>query len=257
MGYFSAKIIDELVLGLDEALAEIDQVRERILYHKFKKTRAYEYAVHGICRRLDTLKHCSSRVYELLPPNLDHVPDRQCVKEATVHIQSFISNVIGILDNLAWVWISENDLKHRDGTDFSPREVKLSRDCRDLWRDLPINFREKVIEFREWFLHAYEWRDALVHRIPLYIPPFTVRDTELYNKIDAAAYKALIDGDIEKHRELDAEMDAMKFFSPIIMHSFSEEAEPAVFHANLLSDMKTVSVLTMLLLDNIIGEQGN
>ncbi|OSQ42785.1 hypothetical protein [Thalassospira alkalitolerans] len=249
MGYFSEQQAAELVTRLQDAVSEVTEVKAKVLLHVFQRAKASEYATHGICRRLDTLVHCSQRVFDLLAPSLEEVPEGRTVKEATVHVQSFVSNVIGVLDNIAWVWISERDLKHRNGDDFSPKEVKLSRDCRDLWRDLPLDFRNRVVEFRDWFTHASEWRDALVHRIPLYIPPFSVRDIESYNQLEGASYAALRDRNYRKLELLNEEIEKMKFFAPLIMHSFSENAQPNVFHANLVTDLMTVSVLIGSLMD--------
>lgn len=251
MGYFSAKQVDELIEGLGTALDEISACKERVLLHGFDNPSAWEYAVHGIARRLDTLSHCCTRVYDLLPPEQEEVPEAWDVKEATVHIQSFISNIIGVLDNLAWVWIIERRLKRKDGEDFAPRQVKLSKDCRELWKDLPTEFRAKIVEFREWFEHVYEWRDALVHRIPLYIPPYSVRDVETYNELEAAAHEALLKNDLMKYNEIDEKSEGMKFFAPLIKHSFSENSVPAVFHADLISDMRTVALLVSLLLSSL------
>lgn len=249
MGYFKPEVVEELVVSLRDTIDAIKHVKERVLRHPFQQPRASEYAAHGICRRLGTLIHCAERVYELLPPSLEIVPEEWNVNEATVHIQTFLSNEIGILDNLAWVWISERELKNKDGSDFHFKQVKLSRDCRVLWRDLPLEFRGKIIEFRPWLENVYEWRDALAHRIPLYIPPFSVRDVEEYKKVDEAAYQAWRKGDYQKYTELNDKAECMKFFTPLIQHSFWESSQPNVFHANLIADLKTVSLLIELMMD--------
>lgn len=255
MGYFKLDAVVELKGGLSTAIEKNLDVKIQLLHHPFKQQRAFEFAVHGICRRFDTLKHCCERVYELLPPDLEELPESETVKEATIHIQAFVSNVVGVLDNLAWVWISERELTHQDGRDFLPKEVKLSRDCRDLWRDLPLAFRQQVVEFRPWFEHISDWRDALLHRIPLYIPPFSVRDIDAYNQLEQAGYLALKEGDLDKHGAISEELEEMKFFAPLIMHSFSENPQPAVFHPNLIADMNTVSDLVSHLLKCIADLQ--
>ncbi|AJD52414.1 hypothetical protein ABIE64_003449 [Thalassospira sp. MBR-102] len=246
--YFTQEHIDQLIEGFVEAREHLNACKERFIVHEFATREAREHAHHGLCRRLETLDHAVDRVYELLPPDIDDIPPRGDVKEATIHIQASISNIIGCLDNLAWIWINERNLKHRDGSTFRTREVKLSRDCRDLWRDLPQRFRDKIVEFRDWFTHITEWRDALVHRIPLYIPPYCVRDTEQYNQLVKQANEALRNGDLELHVRLKQQYEEMHYFVPCIMHSFEEEAEPAVFHANLVADIKTIAVLANLFL---------
>ena len=54
------------------------------------------------------MHHCIERVFEILPPEQDERPSDRILFGATVFIQSFVMNIFGALDNLAWIWVSEN-----------------------------------------------------------------------------------------------------------------------------------------------------
>jgi hypothetical protein len=81
----------------------------------YKSERAKEYASHGLGRRLGTLIRAIDRVFTILPPEREDIPERDEVIDATIAIQSFVLNVFGCLDNLAWIWVYENDVKAKDG----------------------------------------------------------------------------------------------------------------------------------------------
>jgi hypothetical protein len=56
-------------------------------------------------RRFNTMHHCIERVFEILPPEQDKRPADAVLLDTAVYIQSFIMNVFGALDNLAWIWV--------------------------------------------------------------------------------------------------------------------------------------------------------
>jgi hypothetical protein len=50
----------------------------------FKTERAREFATHGFLRRVSTMHHCVERVFELIPPDRDIVPEKSSLMDATV-----------------------------------------------------------------------------------------------------------------------------------------------------------------------------
>ena len=63
------------------------------------------------------MHHCIERVFAMLPREQGERPADPVLLDATVYIQSFVMNVFGALDNLAWIWVSERPLmvgKYRD-----------------------------------------------------------------------------------------------------------------------------------------------
>ena len=47
------------------------------------------------CLRLGTLIRAIDRTFELLPPGLETIPDRNTVMDATTVVQSFVMNAFG------------------------------------------------------------------------------------------------------------------------------------------------------------------
>ena len=58
-------------------------------------------------------------------PEKQDIPSIDDTVLATMLIQSFVINVQGCLDNLAWIWVFETGLKGRDGKDLGRHVVGL------------------------------------------------------------------------------------------------------------------------------------
>jgi hypothetical protein len=78
-GYFSQKTLDELHLGRLQIREQFVVLNGRYHSRSYKSERAREYAVHGFCRRLGTLMRAVDRVYEVLPPEREDIPEREDV----------------------------------------------------------------------------------------------------------------------------------------------------------------------------------
>jgi hypothetical protein len=83
----------------------------------------------------------------------------------------------------------------------------------------------------------------LAHRIPLYIPPFIIspESADQYNKLDADKLDALREYDFQKHAELVATQQSLKFWRPWMTHSFVENSPQVVFHFQLTADFATIA----------------
>ena len=106
-------------------------------------------------------------VYKIIPPKTVRVPSRDKLFDAQINIQACIANVYGCIDNLAWVWVYEKDLdkkiqRNRVGLRNSNAQVRAS---------LRPAFRTYLEARDDWMEYLVDFRDALAHRIPLYIPP--------------------------------------------------------------------------------------
>jgi hypothetical protein len=121
--YFPADKIKELRVGHEEVQKRFIELRQRFIARKYKNGRAHEFATHGFCRRLGTLVRALALVFEILPPEREDIPERDEVVDATIAIQSFVLNSFGCLDNLAWIWVCEKNVKGKNGKDLDPKQV--------------------------------------------------------------------------------------------------------------------------------------
>ncbi|MGO6724947.1 hypothetical protein ACCS51_28755 [Rhizobium ruizarguesonis] len=248
--YFTAEQIDELKNAAGKVFAKASELKEQYVRHTFRDPKAREHAVTGFARRIDSLAHCIEVVFGALPPDLEGIPERTALVEASVNIQAFVINAAGCCDNLAWTWALEIGATQPDGVPLLQRQIGLTSECQHLWRTIPEPLRRLLTERRPWFKHIKGFRDSLAHRIPLYIPPYTVSPDNIdeYNRLEKENWDALIAGDVALHESLLQQQEKIKRFLPFIVHSYDDNSPNAVFHAQLLADFHTVEELGQLFL---------
>jgi|SRR5215471_11584505 hypothetical protein len=227
------------------------ELTARYLGRKYASERGREYATHGFCRRMGVLIHVVNRIFEVLPPEREDIPSRAEVMDATLAIQSFVINLFGCLDNLAWVWVYEKEVKGEDGKDLPFRSVGLlSKKVRSTYSP---DFRSYLDERSEWFGYVTRFRDALAHRIPLYIPPYTVKPDKVseLQRLDQALVEADRRLDLRESERLRAEQEKLGVFYPLMTGSIFEKSPGVYFHPQLISDFMTIDELGRKMMDEL------
>ena len=114
-------------------------------------------------------------------------------------------------------------------------------------------FQQHLTGLNDWFDHLEEWRHALAHRIPPYIPPYSIpKDKEaLYRQLEDRKIEPMKCGDFAECKRLKAEQDALATFLPEMRHSFEEQSGAVSFHPQLLSDFLTIEGLAQRMLEEL------
>ena len=106
--------------------------------------------------------------------------------DSTINLHAFLINIFGLLDNLAWVVIHEQQLTDKiDKKNVGLYENKTQVCFTEKFRSYLNSDRMK--KWRNEYLKNY--RDALSHRIPPYVPPKTLnpeqktQEEQIENKI--------------------------------------------------------------------------
>jgi hypothetical protein len=228
-------------------------LREDLVMREYRTARGREFAVRGFSRRLHTLSLTTQHVFELLPPEQEGVPERHVLDDVTIQVQAFVFNVFGAIDNLAWCWFFEKGLKRENGKDVPSSWIVLSPENTFLVPTLSEPFRKHIADLKAWFDVIEGYRHGLAHRIPLYIPPYSVPEDKAaeYRDLDAKVADAISRqawDEMEKH---EADQLAMHVFHPQMMHSFEEGARTISFHPQMVSDFGLVEVLGRRMLDEL------
>ena len=239
--FFTEPQLDDLRVGLHEAAENFRSLRERFVLQQFNAVGAREHADHGFARRLGSLLRCIENVYDILPPDRVAIPTRNETADATINIQAFVMNAFGCCENLAWLWVIERDIPRLDGTELPPGWVGLGPDYRFVRGSFSQAFRNYLDTRRAWFVDLKNFRDALAHRIPLYIPPFAVEPANgaQWAALGAEAEAALVRGELDREKELREQQQELTHFAPIMTHSLNA-APRVIFHPQLLADFSTV-----------------
>lgn len=239
---------EEAAAQMTAEIAELNrwerQFKLSFVERRFRTQRGREYAFHGLLRRIGTISHCLEAVFREVPPRFNGIPERGSLKTAESMIQAFVFNVFGALDNLAWVWVSESNLRRPNGLELSPRQIGLGPRCTIVRESFSEGYRSTLNDLGDWFAHIEDFRHALAHRIPIYIPPYTVPEgvLEEYRRLERAK---LLCCNADEYAGLERQVLNIVHFSPIMTHSLLEPMARTVrFHPQLIGSFKALRVTT-------------
>ncbi len=238
---YSEDNISQMYRALDTTQRRYNDLLSSFGGRQYKTPRAHEFATQGFLRRFDTMRRCLGHIFGILPPETVGIPDEDRLKDTAIQVQSFLFNVFGCLDNLAWVWVLERGIKKPNGGDLPPSAIGFGSKCETVRASLSQDFRHKLDGFQDWFATVESYRHALAHRIPLYIPPYAVTpdNKEKYQQLQKALTDAQLKFDRDATARIEAEIEPLKFFRPFVLHSVREDP-PLALHPQCLADFNTV-----------------
>lgn len=206
---------------------------------------ARELTQHGLMRRILILGRCVENVFTAIPPEQRQPPPVDKLKDAQINLQAFVFNVFGVLDNLAGIWVSECEIRGKRGNPLSPMQIGLGVKCDIVRASLPEKLLLFLTEIQAWIDFVEDYRHALGHRIPLYIPPSSVKvsDADKYRANESKIFAAQRDGRLEEAEQLQRQNTELEFFQGLATHSFREGASPFYFHSQMLADFATIEKL--------------
>jgi hypothetical protein len=252
-GFFSAEDVINLNKAKDDAHQKFESLRDKLAARTYKTPRGREYAFTGLIRRLDTMIRAIDYVFDILPPDKEDIPSTDETVPATMLIQSFVINLQGCLDNLAWIWVFETGLESREGSELDRRTVGLGDGYWIIRKSFSKAFQKYLKQRKKWFQHVSEFRDSLAHRIPLYIMPFILSEpnSKEYYRLEKEAFEAGLKGDYKAYDDLKAQQQKLGAYRPWMTHSPAENAPAAVFHQQLLQDFLTIDEIANKILEEL------
>lgn len=196
-----------------------------------------EHLLHGAARRLSIIKKCLENIFNEFPPTTTTPLNRDVLDDVQINLHAYVMNLYGIFDNWAWAFVYRHNLlqqvggRHGVGLFHKNTTQHLAQPLRDYLSS------ETITSWHEKYLKSY--RDALAHRIPLYIPPaeFTPEEGDRYNQLENEKMKLIKAMEWKRLDELYEEQANIGRPSFVFLHSYEEEPpKPVFFHPQLLCD---------------------
>ena len=232
------KIEDDLILLKSRYVKLIDNLLK--VAGVLKEEKAKEFLLHGVARRLDVIERCVENIYSLFPLRRETLLSREELKDVDINLHAFFVNIFGLLDNMAWVAVYERN--RRKG--INKKDVSLYKNTtQEILND---DFKQylnsdRMKKWHDEYLKNY--RDALAHRIPLYVPPksLTSDQQKQVADIEEKRNKAIKGMDVSLMDNLQKEEDNIGTPSPFFVHSLTETDSKVVsLHAQVITDFGTV-----------------
>jgi hypothetical protein len=123
--YYSDDALKKLADGYQTVNDKLNYLMEKYYLIALANSRAKEFASQGYSRRLKVMVRCIENVFTMIPPERIELPSRDELSDATINIQSFVFNVFGSIDNLAWIWMLEKGQKLAGNTPIPDTHIGL------------------------------------------------------------------------------------------------------------------------------------
>lgn len=247
MGYYSAENIeslkaDYLTIGLKH---------QKLLFAftallgQLKEEKAKEYLFHGATRRIGVIARCIDNIFRIYPLDREQLLTNIELKDIDINLHSFFINIFGFLDNLAWVFVHEKKIeidKKNVGLFFDKTKVNFTKEYRDYLESEAV---------QRWFnIYLKDCRDALSHRIPVYVPPKILtpdqigREEQLSKRIS----ESFVAGNVDSAEELTKERETLGSIAPVYRHSVID-SQGYILHPQIIIDFKTIELMAIKYLE--------
>jgi hypothetical protein len=244
---------DEALEQLHQEYAELTARYARLLIESIRygqtlaSERAREFMTHGVGRRLWIIYRCVINIFRLFPPEREKPLADDDRIDVQINHHAFLINVYGVLENLALSAAHELGAigKRKDGK-IPAKQVNLFDDDFRPLLPAPLQAYLNKTEIGQWYReYAKNYRDALSHRIPPYVPPSALNNEEqnAFRALDREIVSARAAGDFAKVEQLQEQQGQVGRANPLFVHSFSEHAKPVYLHEQVLADFATIEQL--------------
>ncbi|MFP7723615.1 hypothetical protein [Lysobacter sp. A3-1-A15] len=242
---YSEEALAQIAELFEPRAAALEQHQLQALLESGKTTsaEAMEHLTHGAGRRFGLLHHALHRVFQLFPPDATEPLPRETLSDVQVNLHAFFINLVGLFDNFAWAFASHHNL-----TDVLAKPLSI-----DLFKShFQTNLPPKLASFLQdptlagWHKNYLKnYRDALAHRIPLYVPPCNIYtpDREQYERLEEMRLQLQKEWRFDEAEAVRAEQARLEHPCFTFVHSFKPGASAGhmFVHAQLLADAGTVS----------------
>lgn len=228
--------IDQEWDKLREELSAMQIVFRDIAPH-LTQEKAREHIICGAARRLMIITRCIKNIFSIFPVRRTDRLNNDEGNDIEINLHAFLINVYALPDNLAWAFLLERQIS------MDPRDVGLFQKKTKL--HLPFEIRQYLEGISNWQQkYAKNYRDALAHRIPPYIPPaaLTPKHEQDLKDLHEQAEQALRKNDFEQALELRTQTHQIGIATPVFLHSFLDDTAcgPMFLHPELIVDTKTI-----------------
>lgn len=255
--YYDDGQIEEIETAKEQVLATLEGLClsiARDIAPSLNNSKANEYLLHGVCRRLRLLRRCIKNAFNIFPVDREAVLTEEERSDLEINLHAFVINVNGLQDNLAWVYLFEKELDAQ--VDNGAQGVGLFK--KQTQAHLPADLqkylgKETIMNWHKQY--AKDYRDALAHRIPLYVPPFQVTDVDMqkYQDIEREIHERIEAEDFDEVFDLDGKQEAIGKPSLVFAHATRDldSFSPMLLHPQLIVDGRTVIEITKLVMQHI------
>ena len=256
---YSDESILELVVGFNKISQLYSELTEKILFFEanIKNAAAREYLMHGVKRRIEIMNQCIENIFEDFPPETEKLLGIHKTTDINIYLHAFLINTYGAIENLALFITYEKNIFNSPVLSIKQRK-KVGLFKKEFQNKLPSvlhDYFSNNPKLNNWYnVYAKNYRDALAHRIPPFVPPMQFRkeEAEEFKKLDEnIANFDHIKSDHKELREMVQKTWTIGSPAKYFFHSISEKSQFVILHGQILNDFITLNDMIHFVLDNI------
>jgi hypothetical protein len=183
--------------------------------------RAHYYFRFGVARRLRMLLSSFRNFQSIIAPDRIVPLTIDEAEEVCRDLNSIYINIIGVLDNYAWVMVHQ--VGNEETKQAKPMSIGLFK--RTLAADCNLKPTiDALSSFSDWERDIKTLRDPAAHRMPLYVPPgaYTEEEAAEVDRYDHLKIDALGAQDFQRMSDLRSARDRVGTFVPVFLHDPGE-----------------------------------
>lgn len=210
-----------------------------------------ENLLHGVSRRISVLQKSTENIFNKFPLDVERPLSRDDLYDVQINMHAYMINLAGVFDNWAWAFVYRHSLLGELGGRHGVGMFKMG-----VLKRLPKVVSEYLTthDLEKWHEdYLKSFRDALAHRIPLYIPPsiYTKEEGDRYQELEAQKIPLIMAMNWGKLEEVEAELSSLGQPCLYFLHSFQgEKPKPIYMHPQLLCDGLAIIEFGNLFMDH-------
>lgn len=250
---YSQKQITDFNEKYHEVLDDLREVMFRATSEgqRAESEKVKEHLLYGVSRRLGVIRKAFENIFNLFPPDIASPLDQDALYDVQINMHAYMINLAGIFENFAWAFVEYHELledvggKHGIGM-FRRGTAKLLPE--------PISKYISDNDLYSWHsVYLKSFRDALAHRIPLYIPPSTMtqEEGERFNEIESIKLDLVMAMNFSELEKVEREQKRLGHPCFFFLHSFNEEESRQIYlHPQIISDGMAITEFGSVFFDS-------
>jgi hypothetical protein len=242
--------LDQAYESVCEELTETSLSLARDVAPLLRQERAREHITYGAARRLLIIIKCVKNIFAIFPVRRTKLLTDAERTDLEISLHAFLIHVHGLPDNLAWAYILEREIP------MSPQHVGLFQ--RKTREHFPIGLQAYLNGISNWHqVYAKNYRDALAHRIPPYVPPATwlPEHEQQFRDLHEQAEQAMRERNFELALQLDERKYDVGIIHPGFLHSFLDQkaCDPVLLHPQVIVDARTILEIIHIVCPHLVS----
>ena len=242
--FYSANQIEELETGYRTQVRKLNTLLMSTASQSFENKEALYFLKHGLGRRIILVNRALQGLFTSIPIALDEIPKKEKLSDASIYLQALFSNIYGCLDNLAWIWVHNNQ-QNKKLANINKHYVGLNPENKTLRQTLPEIFLEELEKFDDWIKYIKDVRNDLAHKVPLYLIPSVIHTEKVkdFESLENKKLEALILKEIEAFEKIESEQSAMSSYRPYWAEQSIKRTSAYLIHPCAINDVNALTQL--------------